>query len=58
MTDDLRGTAWKTDLSARGRVRRDEQSVRPTEFHSAKSEAAENISAGRTGHRPVFRCKE
>jgi hypothetical protein len=58
MTDDLRGTAWNTDLSAIGRIRRGEQFVRPAEFHSAKSEAAENISAGCTGHRPVFRCKE
>ena len=33
----------------------DLQSVRPAELHSAESETADSMSAGRTGQRPVFR---
>jgi chorismate dehydratase len=33
----------------------DLQSVRPAELHSAESERADKMSAGRTGQRPVFR---
>ncbi|PYL98471.1 MAG: hypothetical protein DME27_05125, partial [Verrucomicrobia bacterium] len=33
----------------------DLQSVRPAELHSAESETADKMSAGRTGQRPVFR---
>jgi len=37
----------------------DFQSVRPAEFHSAEaSTTTENISVGRTGHRPVFHAHE
>ena len=36
---------WNTDL----------ESVRPAELHSAESETADSMSAGRTGQRPVFR---
>jgi predicted solute-binding protein/REP element-mobilizing transposase RayT len=36
---------WNTDL----------ESVRPAELHSAESETADKMSAGRTGQRPVFR---
>jgi hypothetical protein len=45
MMDDRLASARNTDL----------QSVWPAEFHSAEPETAENISAGRTGHGPVFR---
>ena len=43
-------------FNPRLRVRNtDLQSVRPAELHSAESETADSMSAGRTGQRPVFR---
>ena len=43
-------------FNPRRRVRNtDLQSVRPAELHSAASETADKMSAGRTGQRPVFR---
>lgn len=40
---------WNTDLSASGRIRRGEHSVRPPELHSGKSETPDKMSVGRTG---------
>jgi len=43
------------DLNPRLVRNTDLQSVRPAELHSAESETADSMSAGRTGQRPVFR---
>jgi hypothetical protein len=51
----------KANAERRNRIRgallrrnTDLQSVRPAEFHSAESSAAGRMSAGRTGHSPMF----
>src|SRR5437868_22378 len=52
----LRCLLRQRGLNPRLRVRNtDFQSVRPAELHSAESEIADSMSAGRTGQRPVFR---
>src|SRR6476646_10010923 len=52
----LRCLLRQRGLNPRLRVRNtDLQSVRPAELHSAESETADSMSAGRTGQRPVFR---
>src|SRR6266480_5056745 len=43
------------DLNPRLVLNTDLQSVRRAELHSAESETADKMSAGRTGQRPVFR---
>ena len=52
----LRCLLRQRGLNPRLRVRNtDLQSVRPAELHSAESETADSMSAGRTGQGPVFR---
>ena len=52
----LRCLLRERELTPRLCVRNtDLQSVRPAELHSAESETADSMSAGRTGQRPVFR---
>src|SRR5205823_5728987 len=51
----LRCLLDQRDLNPRLVRNTDLQSVRPAELHSAKSETADKMSAGRTGQRPVFR---
>jgi chorismate dehydratase len=52
----LRCLLRQRGFNPRLRVRNtDLQSVRPAELHSAESETADSMSAGRTGQRPVFR---
>ena len=52
----LRCLLRQRGLNPRLRIRNtDSQSMRPAELHSAESETADSMSAGRTGQRPVFR---
>ena len=51
----LRCLLDQRDLNPRLVRNTDLQSVRPAELHSAESETADSMSAGRTGQRPVFR---
>jgi predicted solute-binding protein len=51
----LRCLLDQRDLNPRLVRNTDLQSVRPAELHSAESETADSVSAGRTGQGPVFR---
>ena len=51
----LRCLLDQRDLNPRLVRNTDLQSVRPAELHSAESETADSMSAGRTGQGPVFR---